>query len=56
MNNHVGQYDDSQPCIKHGRPIGSKDKNPRIRMETKSKDGPTKYIENLKKVSNILNI
>ena len=43
MDVPVGQLNiakESQSRMKRGRPIGSKDKNPRIRKGVKSKDGP----------------
>ncbi|XP_058733845.1 uncharacterized protein LOC131605515 [Vicia villosa] len=52
----VGQSNESQPRLKRGRPIGSKDKNPRTRKGAKNKDGPSEDIENLKESSDIIDI
>ena len=48
MDIHVGQSNESQPCMKRDRPIDPKDKNPRTRKGAKNKDGPSEDIENLK--------
>lgn len=52
----VGQSNESQPRMKHGRPIGFKDKNPRRRKGDKNKDGQSEDIENLKETLDIINI
>lgn len=52
----VGQSNESQPRLKHGRPISSKDKNPRTRKGAKNKDIPSEDIENLKEPLDIINI
>ncbi|XP_050888594.1 sugar transporter ERD6-like 6 [Lathyrus oleraceus] len=55
MDVHVGQSNKSQPCLKHGRQIGSKDKNPLTRKGAKNKDCPSEDIENLKESPDIIN-
>ncbi|XP_058733957.1 uncharacterized protein LOC131605639 [Vicia villosa] len=52
----VGQSNESQPRPKRGRPIGSKDKNPRTRKGAKNKGDPNEHIENLKEYSDIIDI
>ena len=57
MDVPVGQLNiakESQSRMKRGRPIGSKDKNPRTRKGAKSKDGPREDIETLKEFSDII--
>ena len=46
----------SEPRLKRGRPVGSKDKNPRARKGAKTKDGPKENIETLKESSDIIDI
>lgn len=41
---HVGQPNESQPRLKCGRLISTKDKNPRTRKGAKNKDGPSEDI------------
>ncbi|KAK2436707.1 putative mitochondrial protein [Trifolium repens] len=47
---------ESQPRLKRGRPVGSKDKNPRIRKGAKNKDDPSEDIETQKESSDIIDI
>jgi len=55
----VGQSNmanESQPRMKRGGPIGSKDKNPRVRKEAKSKDDPNEDMEIQKESHDIIDI
>ena len=56
MDISVRHPNESQPRLRHGKPIDSKDKNPRTRKGAKNKDGPSEDIENLKEASDIINI
>jgi hypothetical protein len=59
MDVPVGQShiaNESQPRLKRGRPVGSKDKNPRMRKGAKKKDGPSEDMETLKESSDIIDI
>lgn len=56
MDVPVGQSNESQPCLKRGRPINFKDKNLWTRKEGRNKDGPSEDIEILKESSNIIKI
>ncbi|KAI5429946.1 hypothetical protein KIW84_034506 [Lathyrus oleraceus] len=56
MDIPVGQSNESQARLKRGKPISSKDKNPRTRNRAKNKDGLIEDIENLKESSDIINI
>ncbi|KAK2375011.1 hypothetical protein QL285_075932 [Trifolium repens] len=47
---------ESQPRLKRGRPVGSKDKNPRIKKGAKNKDDPSEDIETLKECTNIIDV
>ncbi|AES72275.2 hypothetical protein MTR_3g087960 [Medicago truncatula] len=46
----------SQPRLKRGRSVGSKDKNPRTRKGAKKKDGTSEDVETLKESSGIIEI
>jgi hypothetical protein len=59
MDVPVGQShiaNESQPRLKRGRLVGSKDKNPRMRKGAKKKDGPSEDMEILKESSDIIDI
>jgi hypothetical protein len=59
MDVPVGQShiaSESQPRLKRGRPVGSKDKNPRMRKGAKKKDGPSDDMKTLKESSDIIDI
>ena len=47
---------ESQPRLKRGRPVGSKDKNPQTRKEAKRRDGPSEDVETLNESSDIIEI
>jgi len=57
MDVPIGQSKDTneyRPRLKHGRKIGSNEKNPRERKWTKKKDDPTWGYENSKRVFDII--
>jgi hypothetical protein len=59
MDVPIGQSNmgnESQPRMKRGRPIGSKDENPRIRKGAKSKDDPNEGMEIQKDSYDIIDI
>ena len=59
MDVTIGQShiaNESQPRLKRGRPVGSKDNNPRTRKGAKKKDGPSEDVETLKESPDIIEI